>query len=329
MQIALHLLRQMKFRLITIITVFLCGISIGHAQWDAQFSQYWQVKTYYNPSFAGETNNIENTIFHRSQWVGLEHAPKTSMALVHMPLEFLGKKHGVGLHFFNDKAGLFSNTMTTLQYAYKWQIKKGKMLNIGLQGGLANIEFDASKIHIPSSKIGQNNNGETALPDLPSGGSDKTFDMGLGVSWITPDYWAGFSVTHLWEPEFDVGDNYTAFMGRVYYLAGGYNIKLRNPLFVLKPSVLVKSDAIATQIDLTGRIEYGRFVNGGISWRKDDGFIFMIGAKIRNFEAGYAYDLTTSALSKVSNGSHEFFLRYSIPIEKKKEKGTQKSIRLL
>lgn len=321
--------RWMKCRLSALLVIYLFSLPFAYGQWDAQFSQYWMVKTYYNPSFAGETNNIESLIFHRSQWVGLNNAPKTSMAFVQMPLDFLGKRHGVGVYLYNDKAGLFSNTMTSIQYAYKFRFKKGRTLNIGLQGLYGNIDFDASKIHLPGTKLPQENNGEPYIPDLPSGGGSKAFDMGLGVSWITPAYWAGFSITHLWEPKFDVGDNYSAYMGRTYYLVGGYNIKLSNPLFVIKPSVLIKSDISSTQFDLTGRIEYARFLSGGIGWRKDDGCIFMLGAKIRNFEAGYAYDLTTSALSKVSNGSHEVFIKYSIPIERKKLRGAQKSIRLL
>lgn len=314
----------MRFKLLVLIILLYLCIHSAYGQWDAQVSQYWRVKTYYNPSFAGENNFIDNTIFHRTQWVGVNNAPKTSMVLIHMPFEFLDKKHGVGMHVFNEKIGLFSNTTTSMQYAYKHQFKKGRMLNIGLQGSLANIDFNASEIHIPNSEYHDQTD-----PAKPSGGEDKAFDMGLGVSWITPNYYVGFSVSHLWEPKFDLDDNHSSFIGRAYYLMGGYNIKLKNPLFVVQPSVFVKSDAITTQVDLTARLEYSKIVSGGIGWRKDDGFIFMLGLKIRNIEAGYAYDLTTSALSKVSNGSHEIFLRYIVPLDKKKEKGNQKSIRLL
>ena len=314
----------MKFRFLIILIILYFSIHNAYGQWDAQVSQYWRIKTYYNPSFVGETDAIDNTIFHRTQWVGVHNAPKTSMAIMHMPFDFLDKKHGVGLSVFNEKIGLFSNTMTSVQYAYKHQFKKGRTLNIGLQGALTNIDFNASEIHIPNSEYH-----DSTDPAIPTGGEDKSFDMGLGISWITPDYYVGFSVSHLWEPKFDLDDNHSSFIGRAYYLMGGYNIKLKNPLFVLQPSVFVKSDAITTQVDVTARIEYSKLFNGGVGWRKDDGFIFMIGLKLRNIEAGYAYDLTTSALSKVSNGSHEIFLRYVIPLEKKKEKGNQKSIRLL
>ncbi len=314
----------MRFRLLVLLILLFYFAHNAYGQWDAQVSQYWRTKTYYNPSFAGENDYIDNTLFHRTQWVGVNYAPKTSMVIMHMPLEFLDKKHGVGLLVFNEKVGLFSNTATSGQYTYKHQFKKGRTLNIGLQGSLVNIDFDATGIHIPESDYH-----DSTDPAIPTGGSDKTFDMGLGVSWITPDYYVGLSVSHLWEPKFDLDDNHSSFIGRAYYLMGGYNIKLKNPLFVVQPSVFVKSDAITTQVDLTARLEYSKIVSGGIGWRKDDGFIFMLGLKIKNIEAGYAYDLTTSALSTVSNGSHEIFLRYVIPIEKKREKGVQKSIRLL
>jgi hypothetical protein len=70
--------------------------------------------------------------------------------------------------------------------------------------------------------------------------------------------------------------------------------------------------------------------NGGISWRKGDGFVFLLGLNAFGFDAGYAYDLSTSAISKASKGTHEFFLRYIIPMKKNKTgQYRHKSIRIL
>lgn len=319
----------MKCKFLAFFIIFFSCVRIAFSQWDAQLSQYWAVKTYYNPSFAGETDVIENTAFYRNQWAGLKNAPKTSMVLVHMPLDFFGKKHGVGVYAFNDKAGSFSNRVSSLQYTYKFLFRKGRSLNVGIQGIYGKVDFDASRIHLPGSKLPLGNDGKVFISDSTQVKGSKTFDMGLGVSWITPDYWVGFSVTHLWEPEFDVDNNSSALMKRAFYLVGGYNIRLRNPLFVIKPSMFIKSETGITLFGVTGRAEYARLLSAGAGWRKGDGFSFMLGVRIRNFEVGYNYDLLSSALSKVSKGSHEAFLKYRIPIEKKKVTGRQKSIRLL
>ncbi|NDV68758.1 type IX secretion system membrane protein PorP/SprF [Dysgonomonas sp. 25] len=314
---------KLKTIILFLSLIFLCALS-AYGQWDAQVSQYWRAKTYYNPSFVGETNNIDISAMHRMQWIGTTNAPKTTIASAHMPFNFLDKKHGAGIHFFNEKIGLFSNTNISLQYAYKFDFKNGKTLNIGLQGSSMSIDFDAAGIHIPDSDYHDKND-----PAKPTGGEDKTIDMGLGISWITPWYYAGFSVTHLWEPKYELDDTHRSFIGRAYYLTGGCNIPINNSLFEMQPSFLVKSDAIVTQIDVTARAEYNNLFSGGVTWRKDDGFVFLLGLKLKNIEAGYSFDLSTSEIAKASSGSHEFSVRYCIPIVKKKVDGRHKSIRVL
>lgn len=310
--------------LITLLTV-VCANTL-YAQWDAQLSQYWSVKTYYNPAFAGQSQNMESTLLHRRQWVGFDNAPVTSMMLMDMPFNFLGKSHGVGVSIINEKIGLFSNTTTSGQYTYKVNFGKGRFLNFGLQLSFANIDFDAGGIYMPQDASGKF---EPNDPAIPTGGSGKAFDGGLGVTWITPKYYIGLSSLHLWEPGFELDETHSSFIGRTYYLTAGYNIQLANPLISLQPSTLVKADAAVYQIDLTGRLVYNKMFSGGITWRKDDGFVFLLGANIKNFDVGYSYDLSTSAIGKVSNGSHEICVRYSIPIGKKKEPRGYKSVRIL
>jgi hypothetical protein len=75
---------------------------------------------------------------------------------------------------------------------------------------------------------------------------------------------------------------------------------------------------------------YNNLLNGGVTWRMDDGFVFSLGITFKNFDAGYAYDLSTSAIAKASSGSHELFLRYNMPMKfGKTDKNRHKSIRVL
>lgn len=305
------------------ILLFIFSVLTANAQWDSNISQYWAMKNFYNPSFVGQSNALESSMIHRRQWVGIKNAPVTSVVSVNMPLKLFGKEHGVGVLVNNDKLGLFSNTSFMVQYAYKFIFKGGKVLNVGLQGGMFNVDFDASGIIIPNS------GGAFDASEIPSGGGDKVVDGGLGVSWVTPNYYLGASVSHLWNPSFSLDDNYDSYIARTFYLVGGYNIKLGTPLLELQPSVFYKTDAIFHQVDLTARLNYKRFLNGGVSWRKDDGFIFLLGFKIRNIEASYSYDLSTSEIGRVSKGTHEIFIKYSVPLSKAKKRGALKSIRIL
>jgi type IX secretion system PorP/SprF family membrane protein len=324
----------MKFNyIILFFLLFILDSGAAYGQWDSQISQYWNMKNFYNPSFAGERNVAESAVLHRRQWVGITNAPVTSFVTLNMPVNLLGKEHGVGAIMINDKFGLFSNTTTMLQYTYKFKFKKNRYLNIGLQGGMANIDFDASKIETyanSSNETGSEEGEENPDSGIPATAiGDKKLDFGLGISWITPDYYIGASVTHLLEPKLDIDEETATSVSRIYYLVGGYNIKTGNPLIELQPSALFKSDAVTWQLDVTAKVEYKKIFDGGISWRKGDGFVFLLGVKIRNIDAGYSYDLSTSAISKVSHGSHELFIRYSFPLEKRKERYSGKSIRIL
>ncbi|MFR9165730.1 MAG: type IX secretion system membrane protein PorP/SprF [Dysgonomonas sp.] len=274
-----------------------------YAQWDPQISQYWTIKSYYNPSFAGENSDLQATAIYRQQWVGVKHAPKTFIATAGMPLKFLGRVHGVGANVMTESIGLFSNTSVGAQYVYKkhWKKWKNNNLNVGVQIGFSRIGFDANGIYLPDD-VGKD---DEVIPTNTEQAS--VFDAGLGVSFTTPKYYVGFSASHLTEPTFELGENSKSYIVRTYYLTGGYNITFRNPLYELQPSFLIKSDAVVTQYDVTLRMVYNKMFNGGVSWRKDDGFVFLLGFRYKGFDAGYAYDLSTSAISKASSGTHEIF----------------------
>jgi len=311
-------------RIFPVLFFVLCFSLDISAQWDPQISQYWRTKTFFNPSFAAESDTLQASILHRMQWLGIPGAPKTSIVSADMPLDFLGRRHGVGIVIMTEKFGDFSNTTVNAQYVYKKRWKKN-IINLGLQVGYSSVGFDAGNL----VKIDTEQELEDLLPTESS--KSSSIDAGLGISWMGPDYYLGVSVTHLFQPSYEVSEELVVDAVRTYYFTGGYNIRFNNPLFQLQPSALVKTDGHFVQADLTARLVYNRIFNGGLSWRKDDGFVFLLGLNnIFGFDAGYAYDLSTSDISKASRGTHEFFLRYTIPMIKKKSgQYRHKSIRIL
>lgn len=290
------------------------------AQWDAQISQYWKVKTFFNPAFAAEKDSIQATLLHRQQWVGVDNAPKTFIVSADMPINFLGRKHGVGILAMSESIGLFKNTSVGAQYVYKKRWKKN-ILNVGVQLGFTSIGFDASKI----DKADQED-----IEDIGATDQTKVFDGNIGVAWVAPNYYIGISSTHITQPSFDVGEDISTYIARTYYFTAGYNLRLGKSLYELQPSVLVKADNTVVQYDATARLVYNKMFNGGVSWRKDDGFVFLLGINIFGIDAGYAYDLSTSDIAVKSKGSHEFFVRYALPIKLSKNGQTShKSVRIL
>lgn len=290
------------------------------AQWDAQISQYWKVKTFFNPAFAAEKDSIQATLLHRQQWVGVDNAPKTFIVSADMPVNFMGRKHGVGVMAMSESIGLFKNTLIGAQYVYKKRWKKN-ILNVGVQLGFTSIGFDASQI----DKAGQED-----IEDIGATDQTKVFDGNIGIAWVAPKYYIGISSTHITQPNFDIGDDITTYVARTYYFTAGYNLRLGKSAYEFQPSVLVKADNTVVQYDATARLVYNKMFNGGVSWRKDDGFVFLLGINIFGIDAGYAYDLSTSDIAIKSKGSHEFFVRYAMPIKLTKSgQSSHKSVRIL
>ena len=85
-----------------------------------------------------------------------------------------------------------------------------------------------------------------------------------------------------------------------------------------------------TQVELTARLKYKKFLWAGLSYRWKDAMVVMIGAEIKNVVFGYSYDYSLSPIVKATSGSHEVFVGYSMKIDfSDKNKNKHKSIRIL
>ncbi|MEG0252802.1 MAG: type IX secretion system membrane protein PorP/SprF, partial [Muribaculaceae bacterium] len=149
-------------------------------------------------------------------------------------------------------------------------------------------------------------------------------------------FWAGISGTHLLQPTITMNAEgseekiFEAQAGRMYYFMAGSNIPIKNTLFELQPSLMVKSNFKLTQAEITARVRYKKFLSGGIAYRWKDAVSVMLGAEYKNFFLGYSFDYPVSAISKVSNGSHEVFVGYNLKLDlSDKNKNKHKSIRIM
>lgn len=333
-------------KLFFIIISCLAGIFSVTAQYDAQLSNYWATTGYFNPANAGRSGSMETMALYRQQWIGINGAPGTTLITGDMPMNFLGRTHGVGAVVFSEKIGLFNHTIISAQYAYKKSIRKG-ILSIGLQGGYITESFKGSKIDPKDLDDDYHELVDAGIPtnDVTGSGIDAAF----GIMYYKPKWYAGLSVTHLLGSKLELGNSYVMEIPRAYYLTAGYNIQLNNPLLELQPSILLKTtemgpvvkgdsitgDAIKAmmtmaQLDLTVRAIYNKTYWGGLGWRKGDAAVLMMGGKFSTVEAGYAYDFPISTILKGSTGSHEIFIKFIVDLGKKKgKKNKHKSVRIL
>ncbi len=305
------------------------------AQVDAQLTQYFEVPNYYNPSAIGTTDFIKIRGDMRIQWVGIENAPQSIALAADMPLKFLNQKFGVGLVMQNETMGLYSNMVLGAQLGYKFKLLKGEF-SAGVQVGLLNQQFKGTEVFIPDNDD-YHESADDAIPTTDIGGN--AFDLGVGVFYTHKLFWAGVSCTHLTSPTITLNaesgeggneKNYEFKADRTLYFMAGSNIPLKNTLFEIIPSVLVKSDFSFITGEITGRVRYNKFLSAGIGYRYDDAIMAMIGAEYKNFYLGYSYDYHMSEIAKASSGSHEIMLGYKLKLDfSEKNKNKHKSIRIM
>lgn len=324
-------------RLRLTVCAFVCALCLvqGRAQSDAQFTQYYEVPAYYNPGAVGQTDYISIHGGGRLQWVGIDHAPKSFMLAADSPFKLLGKRVGAGVVLAQESIGLYKTMNLNAQLAYKFK-RWGGEFTVGLDLGLFDQSFKGSDVILPDDDdYHQGTDDGVPTQDLHG----TALDLGAGIWYRHKHFWAGFSGLHLNQPAVTLnGDNgdtstdrtYEYTVGRTLYFMAGGNIALKNTLFEILPSVLVKSDLTFTTAEITARARYNKMFSFGLGYRWNDAVSVLLAAEIKNFYVGYSYDYPVNALSKASTGSHELFAGYRLKLDLgDRNRNRHKAIRIM
>lgn len=322
-------IRKVILTIVLQVLAFMAPVAVM-AQTDAQFSQYYDVKNYYNPAASGCGDMLNVSVGSRLQWTGIPDAPKTFAALADMPLPLLDRRLGAGLVIRHESMGLYRGFIAAMQLSYRMKLWGGE-LSLGLQGGMLEETFKGSEVVLPDDDD-FHEGGDDAVPRTDISGSSA--DIGAGVFYSSPRFWAGVSVSHVNNPSVTMTEGadreweYEA--GRTFYFMAGGNIPVKNTLFEIQPSVMVKSDFTFTTGEITARARYNKFITVGAGYRYRDAVTFIVGAEYRNFHITYSYDYATSAIAKAADGSHEIWAGYSVRLDfGRKNKYRHKSIRIM
>jgi type IX secretion system PorP/SprF family membrane protein len=305
------------------------AILAAYGQQDPQFTNNMFYKLGINPGFAGSENAISGLILNRYQWVGFKGAPKTLVFCADAATTVFNSPAGIGLNVISDELGFEKNTIVNGIYTYKRPISWGNLgvgISIGVYNKSLNGEWEVPD-NVDNLTIYTQPISDPAIPEKEA--SQMAFDLGLGAYLKSANYYAGVSVTHINQAAIKFSDLASTYLTRHYYLMGGYNIKMPDPLFELRPSFLFKTDIAMWQMDLNVNVVYNEKVWGGLTYRVNDAIALLMGAEmVSGLRFGYSFDLVTSAIGRYGFSSHEIFLSYSLAIEKNRNR-KYKSVRYL
>jgi hypothetical protein len=87
---------------------------------------------------------------------------------------------------------------------------------------------------------------------------------------------------------------------------------------------------VSNQLTVSSNFIYNKKFWGGVSYRVGEAAIGMVGIELfSGMRIGYAYEFSTTQISKYNNGSHEFLLGYCFTLKKERPPQQYKSIRFL
>ncbi len=298
------------------------------AQQAPVFTQYRETMMFTNPAYAGMREGICVNGLMRQQWSGFKDyttdesaAPENYLITVDSPIRLL--RGGLGGAIIQDKATYNWNDISLLlSYSFHVELSFGT-LGIGAGAVLKNRNIDGTKYQAVN---------ESDPIILKSSQSDMRFDANLGLFYKSAsDYYIGVSFTNLLTSRFkklDPDGDGIITTDRTAYLTAGYMYVLpRDPRFVIEPSVLVQSNFISTQYNLSATVNYNSRFWAGLNYRVQESVGVILGLTFKDFRLAYSYDVNTKGLGVP--GSHEVSLNYCFKIKADRSKTSYKNTRYL
>lgn len=312
------------------------------AQFDPQVGLYMFTPASFNPAAAGENDLLRMVASHRMDFVGIERAPMSTYVTADIGFGIKKTKHGAGVRFLNDQAGLWTNQALHIRYAYRQKLGKG-YLAIGAEVGFINLGFKGSKVNLDSLSNGFDPGDkiyiDTSDPYIPkSDVKAMKVDLSVGAYYSTKDWFVGAAYSHLTQPRLSLStggqteekETQIKVQGTMY-IHGGYNIRLKHhKQWRIRPSAMVMTDFASWDINLTALCEYKDKYRWGVGYRMLGSVNILASVEIiSGLELGYTMEIQTSRLMREGYGSHEFYLAYGLNVLRPKQTNKYKSIRYL
>lgn len=289
----------MKKLIYTSVLLMLLTITVN-AQQIPLSSLYTVNRFQINSAYAGFNECLEGFLSHRSQWTGIQGAPKTNYLSVHSGI---AKNMGLGLNLVMDKTDIISKLRGSLSYSYRIKLGEQHNLRFGLSAGIYQLGTSTS------SAIVDDRTDEI----IQSGNQSSTaFSNDFSLYYTYKKLQVGISIPQLIEinAKYDLNNAEGGF-GLKRHLVGyaEYDISLGNNLS-LQPSLLYKTvNGIQGQLDVSAQVNYKQLFFIGAGYRTEAGLLARLGLNLKDkFTVAYAYDFAGGNINNYSGGAHEIVL---------------------
>lgn len=291
--------------------IFLFFIIKVSAQQDPEYTHYMYNMNVINPAYAtGVEAMLDLGVLYRSQWVGMEGAPKTLNFFGHMPLN---KKVEMGFSIVSDDIGDGAKKEDNFyaDFAYVLDMNSKARLSLGLKAGFTTFKTNFNGFKFES--------GDASTDEAFSENINNVFpNIGVGAYYFTDNYYIGLSAPNLLSSKhIEEQSGINAFGSEKIHMffTGGYVFNLSDS-FKLKPAFMTKIvQGSAFSLDISANVLFNEKFELGTSYRFDDSLSALMSVKVSPIiNVGYAYDYTTSNLGQFNSGTHEVFMLFNIDL---------------
>ena len=290
-------------KIILIKVLILISVFSVHAQQEPQYTQFMYNQSIINPAYVGSTETGSFFGLYRTQWVGLEGAPKTAALSYNQPIK--GSNLGYGISVLNDRIGPSDETQFSIDLSYTIFLKEDSKIAFGIKtsGNLLNINFNLLNQFNPGEQILENNVSNRFSPNI-----------GAGFFYYTKESYLGLSVPMILDTK-RYNDIESSEVNQRFnlYLTGGKAFDI-NYYMKFKPAFIVKAvNGSPLQLDLSANFMFNDKFTFGASYRWSSSMSLLAGFQVnKSTFIGYGFDRETTRLSNYNSGSHELFLKFDL-----------------
>lgn len=307
-------------------TAFIMACLFVRAQ-DPMFSQFMFKQLYFNPAYAGTTENPRLMGGYRNQWPGLDNAFSTYYLTYDQNISSI--KSGVGLSIIRDVSGAATFNVTGFDFSYNYQTELSKEMNIsfGLSASMYQKARNAGNVLLPDQSPYETGN----VPEYITNAARWYPDFGFGVySYFKKRHWVSFAVHHLNRPDVSLNGPASRYPMRFTFQYvtqfKKYMGKFSDKEMIYKPGIIYQQHSRYNYVSAGANIEYDPFIYG-LWLRSDNNFsleslILLAGYKVSNFMLAYSYDMRLINFSKklINYGAHEVTFQVDFKYNDRKKK---------
>jgi type IX secretion system PorP/SprF family membrane protein len=333
---------QQLLRLALMVGFAICLSQGLKAQQRLRYSQYLLNTFLTNPAVTGVEPYLDMRAGFAQQWVGFQGAPRSIYLTAHkglftretsvtkeMPVITSLPAHGrgrvaptmgvapviqdgvsgepnfhmgVGGQLFSEKTGPISYTGLQGSFAAHLRLVKNLRMGIGASMELLNYRLNPDAIEmLNANDITLAQNRVSLL--LPS--------LNAGIAFYSERFFVAAATRQLLRNRVEINPANPVVSGLEvhYYMQAGLKFKLAENVH-LTPSVALRTISPAPPaLDLSLQGSWKNMVYLGFSYRHQDALVFLAGFRFSPLlRFDYAYDYTTSNLTKFNSGSHSLVL---------------------